>query len=309
MEEPVTDEKHCLSGPLIVAVVGVIGAGKSTIIRRLRESEALGQLLRPSYNNWVPKIEFVLEDSSSWRDSGALAEFYSDTDRNAYWFQTLVLDSHVDKLSEAIAKKPDIIIIERSVYCQRIFWEIQVSLGRTNKFEDMAYRGSGLDGKSGIWRKWEKMIPPPAILLHAEADSLDTVMERVQTRAREAEQKGDGVSREYEHLLLNFHDEVYTSPECSPFGDRSIPCVKLNTGNDFITNDDTLQSEIVLPVANAVLQLRRQTRATEARRVRDLSAVCIGKSPVTSGGDSTSDWMWGSQLFPGFATAESTEVK
>lgn len=258
---PSTDDN-----PIIIAVTGIIGAGKSTIIERLRTSDVLGNLLKRYYGGWAPKIICVREKSKEWEESGDLDRFYSDPEGCAYWFQTKVFDSYVDSIDEVMKEKPDIIIIERSMYCQRIFWEIQVVLGRSKEHEDRAYRGDDLKGNQGIWSKWKKLIPKPDLILYAKTETLDTTMDRVHSRGRDAETtiKGEkeedeeetGVTEAYQQMLLDAHDKIYTKYRCNPFGEESIDCVHVSTDNAFHTNDKILRTDVIDPISRYVARRR-----------------------------------------------------
>ena len=286
---PSTDDN-----PIIIAVTGIIGAGKSTIIERLRTSDVLGNLLKRYYGGWAPKIICVREKSKEWEESGDLERFYSDPERHAFWFQTKVFDSYVDSIDEVLEEKPDIIIIERSMYCQRIFWEIQVELGRCEEHEDRAYRGDDLSGDQGIWCKWKKLIPKPDLILYAKTETLKATMDRVNSRGRDAEtttsqpkDKETGVTESYQQLLLEAHDKIYTEYRCKPFGEESIDCVHVSTDSAIHEDNNILRKDVIGPISRYVARVR-----LVAQRLGEVISIPFGieKKTQTCGIDVKDPW-------------------
>jgi len=261
--------------PIVVAVVGIIGAGKSTIIRRLQETTVLPDTLKRSFGNWKPKIVYVREKSAEWEKHGDLKRFYEDPDTHAYWFQTMVLNSYVDAMDEALQEKPDVVVVERTMMCQRIFWEIQVELGRTQDHQDRAYRGNDLKGRSGIWSKWERLTVRPDIILYAKTSEIETTLDRVKSRGREGEnaspedekvgeKETGGVTLSYEQQLKAAHDKQYASYKCRPFGMPSIECIHVSTDEPLHEDDKVLKRIVVDPIqraTNRILADRKQKQA------------------------------------------------
>ena len=254
--------------PFIIAVTGIIGAGKSTIIERLRTSPLLAEMLKPCYGGWAPKIVCVREKSKEWEENGDLARFYNEPKKYAYWFQTLVLNAFVESIDDALAKNPDIIIVERTMYCQRIFWELQVTQGHCQEHEDRAYRGGDLSGTAGIWSKWRRLAPKPDVILYAKTEELRTTLRRVKDWGRDAEKvdvhsnnesegkEETGVTVEYQQLLATAHDKAYTQYRCTPFESTSIDCIHICTDSAFHTNDNVLKTTIIDPIYRVIARKR-----------------------------------------------------
>lgn len=272
MSVPFTQPKK----PIIVAVTGIIGAGKSTIIRRLQETGSLATMLKPFYGNWSPKIAYVREQSKKWEATGDLKLFYSDPEKHAFWFQLMVFDSYVDSINDVMSDQPDIIIVERSLYCQRIFWELQVNLGRSKGHEDRAYRGNERDCSKGLWTKWKTLIQRPSVIVYAKPSTINIAMDRIEKRGRdsekqaalevgkekeettEEEKKSSGVTKEYEKALQETHDKLYTKFKCFPYGDGPIDCVHVETDQPFHVDNEVLNAEVVVPIFRAISAVKRR---------------------------------------------------
>lgn len=264
-------------GPIIVCVVGIIGAAKSTIIEKLQESGILRKTLKSYYNGVSPNIVFVQENSEEWKKSGDLERFYSDKKKYAYWFQTKVLDSFIDNALDSLEENPDIIFMERTVYCQRIFWEVQVETGCCEHHEDRAYRGDDLSGDKGIWSKWKNQIPKPDIIAYAKTTKLKTTMSRVKSRNRLEETVSrhtntttkSSVDLDYQTRLFNGHEKAYTKGTCTPFGDESIVCVHINTDSDFREDDAVLTTNVIYPLWIAIKKvISTRAQAIEKLKVK-----------------------------------------
>ena len=222
----------------MVAFVGNIAAGKSTAIRRLSQSMRLEMDMMKRKKNYKRpiKIVWMLEPTDVWEERGWLEEFCKDPNQNAFWFQFGVFDSHVDKVEEMIKKrKPNetlIIIAERSFYCQRLFWEIQMDMKRAKKQQDEVYLA--------IWKKWKRFIPEPSMLFYFQTSNLDINMERIKNRSRDGEST---YTREYLSLLDSKHKQWFTSPKAFPpdAPQKGVPCVPINADDAYHTDEEALQ--------------------------------------------------------------------
>lgn len=221
-----------------MGVSGIIGVGKSTTLCRLRNTGALKTALQAQCDRAV-RLVWLLEPSDLWNSLGWLQEFYKDPDANAFWFQFGVFDTHVDAVSDAIASCDTtttndvvVIVVERTMYCQRLFWEVQYDLKRAKEQEHQVY--------VRMWNKWRRFIPEPAMIFYLKTSTLEVAMERVEARAREEEQ--DGVTKAYQQHLLTKHNAWYTQPVAYPPGcsTQGIPCTHLLSDAPFHTDDNAL---------------------------------------------------------------------
>lgn len=88
----------------IIAIEGIISAGKTTLIENLKEYF--------EENNYI--IEVAKEPVNDWIKSGILEKFYSDPKRYGYHFQTTVFSSKVLELKRCFNKVLNIINIEEN---------------------------------------------------------------------------------------------------------------------------------------------------------------------------------------------------
>ena len=102
-----------------IVIDGVIGAGKTTLIKLIQED---------NHNNNRPlKIKAIFEPVDLWNKTGALQYFYKDIDKNCYEFQTYTFITRIGKVIDEIYENQDadIYILERSIWTDRyIFMEL-----------------------------------------------------------------------------------------------------------------------------------------------------------------------------------------
>ena len=219
----------------LVSCVGIPGVGKSTLLDSLSKTG----MLQKAFSSNIALVH-VQEPCALWRERGWLAKFYEDPDMNAAGFQFLVFDSHVDALASAIVdaklqypKAASIIILaERSFYCQRLFWQLQVENGCTtaNSLYNDAYLR--------LWSKWRQFLPEPNLILYFYTSHIGETMRRVDARDRAEEKQqggGGGLTLEYQSKLSEKHDVWYTAPIAHPPGAPSegIPCMHINMDKPF----------------------------------------------------------------------------
>ena len=170
------------------SIVGGIGVGKSTLVRLLAEGGYLAAIL----NELMPpgdtslKIGILRENSDHWEklvgDDGLtiLEYFYGapEGDKHiAFEFQTFVYTDYVDRVHAKItAERPDVLLVERTMYCQRIFWSIQQN--KTSR-QDMIYERQ--------WSKWAGLVPAPKAVFFLQTSSVEKTMDRIHERARDGE--------------------------------------------------------------------------------------------------------------------------
>lgn len=240
-----------LKGVFIAGVSAIIGSGKTSLMTRLKQKRVLETLL--------PQKEYcvvhVLEPENLWTDEergiNYLTTFYENRDDNAHPFQMIVFDTHVTVIEEAVRRGMDmrgndshkkvIIVVERTMYDQLLFWKKQV--------EDGVKTGSAIHDASymKIWRRWTQLIPPIAVIFYLKTPNLDETMKRLQ-------QRGDTlVTRAYQQGLLALHDCWYTSPRAYPLeGPASgVPCVELDASLPYHVEDGALQ-EVGRTMAEAI---------------------------------------------------------
>lgn len=253
-------------GVILIGFSAIIGCGKTSLLKRLEQTRILSSKLPEAY------IVFVREPEDLWVETLAdgtrvnwLEEFYADRNMNAHPFQIIVFDTHIQVVEEAIAKakleakdgQQIVILVERTMYDQLLFWKLQVdsNLATTTPIFDSAYMR--------IWNRWNRFIPQVSLIFFLKTGNLDGTMARLRRRERlTASLSGDksvfhvsvdgdahkateanGVPRDYQQLLLDKHLEWYTEPVArflqAPLD--GVPCVHINIDAPYHENDASLE--------------------------------------------------------------------
>lgn len=178
--------------PIVIVISGIIGAGKSTLIKLLG-----GKLSRSNI-----KTVIVNEPVEDWKDSGLLEAYYKDISRMAYTFQAEVFRSRIMAILKAYEDNPDaeIILMERSPWDDKIFMEMLHDDKKITELEWSLYLG---------WcNLWERLLPltPNAFVLLDP--SVGTCQKRVFERKRSGEEM---ISDDYQIKLKTYHDRYFSS--------------------------------------------------------------------------------------------------
>lgn len=117
-------------GVFLFSTSGIVGAGKSTVISRLKENDTLEKQVQTRLN--VPiRVVFLPEPVELWKERGWLYKYYGNPDLYAAAFQFIVFCTHSKAIEECISAnthRPLIIVAERSMYDQLLFWQQQRDL-------------------------------------------------------------------------------------------------------------------------------------------------------------------------------------
>lgn len=165
---------------------GNIGAGKSTVGRRLAESELFG---------------FVEEPVGAWQqdfEENLLDLFYKDTNRWAFTFQLAAFTTRAKTWTEVLAMIDHRnVVLERSIYCDRyVFAKNCYQSGLMKKTEWQLYC------KLWDWLESNWCAEPDRIMyLRTPAD---VCLERIEARGRAEEST---IPIEYLRDLEILHDE------------------------------------------------------------------------------------------------------
>lgn len=209
--------------PIIIAVEGLVGCGKTTIINECLEP----LLIERGY-----KVKIVVEPVHLWTE--ILPLFYNDPKRWAYHFQTTTFITRVQesvKMWDEFKDTTDIFITERSILSDTFFVE---TLHKQGNFTDLEYKDY-----YNWWSLWEKIMPIKPDLYLYLTPSIEETMKRVKIRARPGE---EGVSEDYQILLKEQHDKILDCDFVSNCGiidwfiTGNIPILKLDTNLDFKTD-------------------------------------------------------------------------
>lgn len=182
--------------PLIVFVEGNVGAGKTHLMRKMKESKYLDE-------KTDKKIAYVYEPVDYWLntkdDNGvnALEHFYSNQEKNSFSFQWLVFMSRMKDISDKIDENYDIIVVERSIFTDKnVFVKALYEHDKMTNIEKKIYDD---------WFKWvSSLVPMDNIKFIYIKLSTDNCMKRIEKRNREEEKL---ISYEYLHMLNEQHDD------------------------------------------------------------------------------------------------------
>jgi len=176
-----------------IAIDGLIGAGKTTLIRLITDYYAQSTL--------GLKVHPIYEPVEMWQETGALDLFYSDIPAKCYEFQSFVYVTRIKKVIQEVLAQPDadIYLLERTVFTDRyIFVEmLRDLLGPTR----MAMYAEWWD----MWNCINPIHINKWVLLDV---SLDESLRRIKVRSRDEE---TGISKEYQTNLRAKHHEFYES--------------------------------------------------------------------------------------------------
>jgi deoxyadenosine/deoxycytidine kinase len=230
-----------MASPKVVVVDGLIAAGKSTLI-----SNCLAPKLREK--GFV--VVEVLEPVELWKSSGLLQKFYDDPSRYGFQFQTFVFHTRVRACQNAVKEAkaqgitPDIYLLERSVFDDRMFMLMLLESGNIQQHEYDTYMD--------LWTMRRENMPFDIDLFIYLKPSVDETMKRLHVRNRSEE---SGVSREYQEGLQRKHDEflngLYISGLRNGIPDPTLedivgtPILHFNTNDNFI-DDEGVKEELTM---------------------------------------------------------------
>jgi deoxyadenosine/deoxycytidine kinase len=237
----VHNEHH---SPIVVVVDGIIGSGKSTIIR-----ECLIPIL--TKKGW--RVTEVREPVEIWRKTGRLDDFYKNPSRRGFQFQTMVFH---DRVAESQQKhqlykdSTDVFLLERSVFTDILFMQM---LRESGTIEQGEY-----DDYLRLWTMWEKVMPfKPDLFVYLKPD-LKICMERLRERHRGEELS---VDIDYQCRLETKHDEFLGKEFVAISDCHYVPRLLLKTNSNF-RDDPEIQLELSEQLENALKTIReRQSSA------------------------------------------------
>lgn len=215
----------------VVVIDGLIGAGKTTLIR---------ECVIPYFTGQNLKIIEVAEPVSKWKSTGRLAQFYADPAKRAYQFQTMAFHDRVTECLKQHQAHPDadIFILERSIFTDLLFVKALLHDGIIDQTE--------YDDYISLWTMWEKLLPVEPDLFVYLKPGLDTCMSRLTSRSRD----GETVGRDYQKRLEEYHDEFY-QPVIEIKPDVKVKSLIIQTDEDF-KNDQDVKNKIGQMIQNCL---------------------------------------------------------
>ena len=205
-----------------IVVDGIIGAGKSTLIKMLLH-------VLPD------KMVHVKEPVDKWQLSGRLERFYQDPAKRALQFQIMVFHDRIKELQKVYSENPDakFLILERSIFTDILFMQTLIEQGLIDdsEFEDYF----------DMWEMWKQLMPVrPDVFLYLRP-SLETCMARIEKRGR----TGEVVDIDYQRTLLEKHDAHFCNGV--NIDGKNVPVLTIKT-------DAELSDDIVADIIKMLVE-------------------------------------------------------
>lgn len=230
--------RYSFRQPKVVTIEGLIGAGKSELLKVLRD-----ELSRRRIPTTV-----IDEPVESWKEPapdgtpGILERFYGDQKRWGYHFQTKAFLDRCTAIRDALAKPEvgEIVLMERCPHTDKIFMELLHEDGQIDELEWKHYQQ--------WWSFWTDVVPVvPDVVLYLRPP-VDCAMNRIKLRGRKGE---EGIPREYQAHLEAKHDEYYGGKTVK-MGNKTVKVVHLDTTQDFRADPSAARQEVVNAFFRAV---------------------------------------------------------
>ena len=209
------------SKPLVFVIVGILAAGKTELLKCLKDQ----------FTRRGRKVAFVPEPVNRWKgEDGILKRFYADPKRYGYHFQTKAFHDRVRVCQDAYnlyGDSVDAYILERSVFCDRLFVEMLHDDGMLDDMELQHY--------FEWWSLWAEVMPfTPDVFLWLDPD-LDVCMRRLAERNRPGE---EAVSRDYQKRLWKKHLAFFGSGEVTLGTGKVVKVVRLPWNDNYRDHED-----------------------------------------------------------------------
>ena len=199
----------------VIVLSGPIGAGKSSLTSILAK-----------YLGTKPFYESV-------DNNPVLPLFYADPKKYAFLLQVFFLNTRFRSIKDALTDDNN--VLDRSIYEDALFFQMNADIGRATK-EEVATYYELLNNMMDELKHMPKKNPD--LLVHIKV-SYDTMIKRIQKRGRPYEQLSyDATLEDYYKRLLRYYKPWYEKYDYSP--KMEIDGDKL----DFMTDDHA--REVVL---------------------------------------------------------------
>ena len=205
-----------LKSKYIFSIEGNIGSGKTTIIHHLQEI----------YGDQVVLVEEPVKDWQNLKGENLLKKKNDDLSRWGYSFEAYVLITKMNELTKEAFSDKKIILIERCMLTDKVFFDLNVENGFSNPMEEAMFKNLYEFLSNNVYPKLSGII------------YLDTPVEecinRMIKRGRKAEKS---LTKEYlTQLDDNFKKVIKES---------GIPYLKLNGVYDLKNDLSKVQQELM----------------------------------------------------------------
>ncbi|MEL6654008.1 MAG: deoxynucleoside kinase [Bacteroidota bacterium] len=172
-----TEPKH-------IAIAGNIGAGKTTLVKKLAQTY-----------QWEPHLEAV-------DDNPYLSDFYYDMAKWAFPLQIYFLNSRFNQVLE-IRQSPKTIIQDRTIYEDAYIFAKNL---KDSRYLDERDYNTYFD----LFQSMSRMIKPPDLLIYLRA-SIPKLIEQISRRGRDYESSIsikylEDLNRNYEEWIANYKE-------------------------------------------------------------------------------------------------------
>ena len=205
-----------LKSKYIFSIEGNIGSGKTTIIHHLQEI----------YGDQVVLVEEPVKDWQNLKGENLLKKKNDDLNRWGYSFEAYVLITKMNELTKEAFSDKKIILIERCMLTDKVFFDLNVENGFSNPMEEAMFKNLYEFLSNNVYPKLSGII------------YLDTPVEecinRMIKRGRKAEKS---LTKEYLTQLDNNFKKVIK--------ESGIPYLKLNGVYDLKNDLSKVQQELM----------------------------------------------------------------
>lgn len=201
----------------MIIVDGVVGVGKSTLMKILAEEHSM-----------IPFEEPVV-------DNPVLEKFYHDRERYSFPLQTFFLNKRFEHIKKASLLENA--ILDRSIYGDVIFAKM---LNDTKEMSDEEF-----NIYNDLFHHMLKHIQAPKLMIYLEI-TVDNAIKRINKRGRDYELI---VEREYWERLNKNYTDYFSNYDFSPI-------LKINVDNIDFENNEEDRKYVVAKVNEALEQIK-----------------------------------------------------
>jgi deoxyadenosine/deoxycytidine kinase len=204
MKKALTEyENHNRRIPKVVSIEGNIGAGKSTLIKALRDKYVQGK------DRIIVVLEEPIEIWDTVEEDGEtlLEKFYKDPIKHSFTLQTMIYTTVYNQINNAIKEFPkaEVIVCERSLQSSKyVFSEMLHHQGKMSLTEGLVYDMLYNDSKTEI------ALSQGMIYLQVKPE---VCLERIQIRNRVGE---DNITLDYLTLCQSYHSDMFRLTNIKP---------------------------------------------------------------------------------------------
>ncbi|RRG18561.1 deoxynucleoside kinase [Weissella viridescens] len=188
----------------MIVLSGTIGAGKTSLTTML--AEHLGS------NAYYESVD----------DNPILPLFYDDPKRYGFLLQNYFLNKRLESIKEA--QTSPLNVIDRSIYEDRLLFQLNADLGRATQIEASTYSDLLNNMMEQVDTSSDAHTKDPDLLIHISV-SFETMLERIKRRGRDFEQIENDPSlyeyyKELTERYAKWFEEYDRSPKLQIDGDK-----------------------------------------------------------------------------------------